>query len=44
MQSRCSLLYSQEPATFLYPEPDASVRALSFFFVEIHLYIILPSA
>ena len=44
MQSRCSLLYSQEPATFLWPEPDASIHALSFFFLEINVYIILPSA
>ena len=44
MQSRWSLLYSQEPTTFLYAEPDASVHALSFLFLEIYFNIILPSA
>ena len=47
MKAKGKLLWSQDPTTCPYPEPDQSSSHLSLpptpYFLKIHFYIILPS-
>jgi len=42
MEPKCSLLYSQEPATYPYPEPDQSSPCPPSHFLKIQFYIVFP--